>query len=156
LCLSLLLLSAFIAATLLYNHKNNFRIPAMKRPISKLNKAVQQLTKRERKESDLYLAGRWNSLNSTVATTEHLHVTGKDANGFDIWTASRDQFDIYLQRDRQLLTCPSQAFREGIYLAAYWQDGIGLLTGNQLAGFTRLIDDVAESESAKAEQRSSG
>ena len=37
---------------------DNFPAPAMKRPVSKLNKSVQQLTKRESKKTDLYLAGR--------------------------------------------------------------------------------------------------
>ena len=56
----------------------------------------------------------------------------------------------------ELLTCPSQALRYSIYVAAYWADSVGLRTGDQLAGLTKLVDDVAESESAKAEQRGSG
>ena len=46
LCSSLLLLSAFIAATLLYNHKISFHAAVMKRPASKLNKAIQQVNKK--------------------------------------------------------------------------------------------------------------
>jgi len=156
LCSSLLLLSPFIAATLLYNHKISFHAAVMKRPASKLTKAVQQVNKKQSKESDLHLGARWNSLNLTAAVIKHLHVTGRDTNGFDIWAEEKDKFDIYLQRDRQLLTCPSEAFREGLYFASYWKDGIGLLTSSQLAGFLSLIDDVAESESAQAQQRGTG
>ncbi len=71
------------SSNLLYSHKNNFLEAAMKRIASKLHKAVQQLTKREHKESGLYLAGRYTELNLTVAVCEHLHVTGKDVNGFE-------------------------------------------------------------------------
>ena len=88
-CSSLLLLSAFIAATLLYNLKISFHAAVMKRPASKLNKAVQQVNKRQSKESDLHLGARWNSLNLTAAVVKHLHVTGKDANGFEIWLRKR-------------------------------------------------------------------
>jgi len=142
------------SSNLLYSHKNNFPEAAMKRPASKLHKAVQKLTKKERKESGLYLAGRYTELNLTVDGSNHLRVIGKDINGFDIWAAESDKFDTYLQRDRQLLTCHSQAFREGIYFAAYWEDG--MLTGDQLGGLLCLIDDVAKGEGAKAQQGSPG
>ena len=81
--LSLLLLSACIAATY-FKSQTSFLEAAMKRPASKLHKAVQQITTKERRESDLCLAGRNNLLNLTIAVSKHLHVTGKDSNGFDI------------------------------------------------------------------------
>ena len=37
---------------------------AKKRPVSKLEKAVQTINKRERRALDLYLVGRWNHLDS--------------------------------------------------------------------------------------------
>jgi len=154
--LSLLVQLAFIAATLLYNHKISFDAAAMKRAASKLTKAVQQANKRQAKESDLHLGARWNSLNLTAAVIKHLHVTGQDTNGSDIWAEQKDRFDIYVQRERQLLTCPSAAFREGLYFACFWKDGIGLLTGSQLAGFLRLLDDVAESQGTEAQQGGTG
>ncbi len=96
LCSSLLLLSAFIAVTLLYNHKISFRAAVMKRPASKLTKAVQQVNKKQSKESDLHLGARWNNLNLTAAVIKHLRVIGKDTNGFDIWAEEKDKFDIYI------------------------------------------------------------
>lgn len=126
LCLSLLLPSCFIAATLLYNHKISFHAAMVKRPVSKLTKAVQQVTKRERKERTLYLGGRWNNFDLTLAVCKHLHTIGFDKNGFELWTESRD---CYLQQGRQLVESPEKIFREGIYYACFWSHGIGNCQG---------------------------
>ncbi len=153
LCLALLLPSCFIAATLLYNHKISFHAAMVKRPVSKLTKAVQQVTKRERKERTLYLGGRWNNFDLTLAVCKHLHTIGFDKNGFELWTESRDIYDCYLQQGRQLVESPEKILREGIYYACFWSDGIGKLSGDQLKGLVELLDDLAEAESSKTQQR---
>ena len=140
------------SSNLLYNHKNSFIEAAMKRPVSKLTKAVQQISKRQRKETDLYLGGRWNHLDLTLAVCNHLHVTGFDSNGFETWGESRDLYDCYLQQGRELVNSPDEVFREGLYYACYWWDGVGKLTGEQLAGLISLLNDLAEMQGAQAEQ----
>lgn len=96
----------------------------MKRPVSKRNKALHAFTKHDRRATDLYLVGRWNHLNLTIAAAKHLHVSGKDSNGGAIWAEEKDRFDIYLQQNKQLVLSPALVFREGIYFGVYWEDGI--------------------------------
>lgn len=110
---------------------------AKKRPVSKLEKAVQTINKRERRALDLYLVGRWNHLDLRVAACKHLHVTGKDSNGLEVWGEE-------------------ELFREGIYFACYWWDGVGLLTGDQIGSLIKLLDDLAEMQSAEAQQGGKG
>ena len=129
---------------------------ARKRPTSKLEKAVQTINKRERRTLDIFLVGRWNHLDLTVAAAKHLHITGKDSNGLDVWAEQKDKFDIYLQQNRRLVNSPEEIFREGIYFACYWLDGIGLLTGDQIGSLTELLDDLAEMQSPKAQQGGQG
>ena len=128
---------------------------AKKRPVSKLDKAVQTINKRERRALDLFL-GRWNRLVLTVAACKHLHVTGKDSNGLEVWGEEKDKFDIYLQQNRCLVSRPEEIFREGIYFACYWWDGVGLLTGDQIGSFIKLLDDLAEMQRPKAQQGGQG
>jgi len=126
---------------------------SIRRPVSKLAKVVQQVIKQQRKERPLYLGGRWNYYDLTLCMCKHLHATGFDSNGFEIWAESKNLFDCYLQQGRQLVLSPEKIFREGIYYACFWSDGIGTLTGDQLAGLIELLDDLVETESAKTEQR---
>ncbi len=63
---------------------------ARKRPVSKLDNAVQTINKRERRALDLLLVGRWNHLDLTVAACKHLHVTGKNSNGLEVWGEEKD------------------------------------------------------------------
>ncbi len=35
-------------------------------------------------------------MNLTAAVIKHLHVTGKDNNGFDIRAEEKDKFEIYI------------------------------------------------------------
>lgn len=98
----------------------------------------------------MYLGGRFNHLNLTLAVTKYMHVTGKDSNGADIWTEAGDKFDVYFQQDRKAM------FREGIYYASYWQDGVVCLTGDQLGGLITLLDDLAEEQGSQAEQGGTG
>ena len=117
---------------------------ARKRPVNKLDKAVQTINKRERRALDLFSVGRWKHLDLTVAACKPLHVTGKDSNGLEVWAEEKDKFDIYLQQNKCLVTSPEELFREGIYFACYWWDGMGLLTGDQIGSFIKLLDDLAE------------
>jgi len=129
---------------------------ARKRPVSKLHKAVQTVNKRKRRALDLFLVGRWNHLDLTVAACKHLHVTSKDSNGVEVWAEEKDKFDIYLQKDRCLVSSPEEIFREGIYFACYWWDGVGLLNGEQINSLVDLLDDLAKMQGPKAEQGSQG
>ena len=88
--------------------------------------------------------GRWNHLDLTVAACKHLHVTGKDSNGLGVWGEEKDKFDIYLQQNRRLVSSPEELFREGIYFACYWWDGVGLLTGNQIGSLIKLLSAEAQ------------
>lgn len=124
----------------------------MKRPASKLSKAVQAITKRTHRATDLYLVGRWNHLDLTVAACKHLYVTGKDSNGMQTWVEEKDRFDIYLQQNRRLIAHPSLVFREGICFGAYWEGFIELLTRDQIASLVTVLDDVAKMQDSKAEQ----
>ncbi|DBB15905.1 TPA: hypothetical protein ACH3X3_003502 [Trebouxia sp. C0006] len=126
---------------------------AKKRPVSKLNKAVQTINKRERRALDLFLVGRWNHLDLTVAACKHLHVTG---NGLEVLAEEKDKFDIHLQQNRCLVSSPEEVFREGIYFVCYWWDGVGLLTRDQIGSFIKLLDDLAEMQDPKAEQGGQG
>ena len=129
---------------------------AKKRPVSKLEKAIQTINKRERRALDSYLVGSWNHLDLTVAACKHLHVTGKDSNGLEVWGEEKDKFDICLQQNRRLVSSPEELFREGIYFACYWWDGVGLLTGDQIGSLIKLLDDLAEMQSAEAQQGGKG
>ena len=129
---------------------------AKKRHVSKLDKAVQTINKRERRALDFLLVGCWNILDLTVAGCKYLHVTGKDSNGLEVWGEEKDKFDIYLQQNRCIVSIPEEIFREGIYFACYWWDGVGLLTGDQIGSLIKLLDDLAEMQGPKAQQRGQG
>ncbi len=128
----------------------------MKRPVSVLTRVLPAETKRCRKESDVQFVGRWHQLNLTVVADSHFHITGKDSTGCDIWAPERDRFDVYLQQGRQLVSDPSEIFREGVYFTRYWWDGVGVLSKEQMDCLVITLDDVAEMQGAKAQQGSSG
>ncbi|KAL0024036.1 hypothetical protein WJX77_010620 [Trebouxia sp. C0004] len=81
---------------------------------------------------------------------------GKDSNGLEVWGEEKDKSDIYLEQNKRLVSSPEEIFREGIYFACYWWDGVGLLTGDQIGSLIKLLDDLAEMQGPKAEQGGQG
>ncbi len=91
-------------------------------------------------------------MNLALAVTKHLRVTGKDSNRSDIWTEERDVYDVYLQQNRQLVTRIDKVWKEGIFYACFWRDGVGVLTANHLNSLITLLDDLAEMQGPQVEQ----
>ena len=119
------MLDAFIivseSSKLYDNHRNTCMTASSKWRVSKITKAVQQITTRWCRALDTAFSGRGNCLRLTIAATNRLQCPVKDPNRLELWTESGDLADICLQLDKQLLHSPALMSRDGVYFPAYRQ-----------------------------------